>query len=121
MTIPEMINVMKACEEGKTIQCSYRGENAWIGAANPIWDWDKYDYRIKPEPKYVPYDNISEVDKDKWIKSKSNDILSRIMALDARDSDSSVELRHYGWCSLKELFEYYTYEDGTPCGKKVEA
>ena len=121
MTNKEMIAVMQAFYDGKEIECSSRGENDWLWTANPMWDWSNNDYRIKPEPpepKYVPYDSVTEVDKDKWIKNKGNGILSRIMGIDANEA-LCVRLIG-GWRTLKDLFEYYTYEDGTPCGKKVE-
>lgn len=114
-----MISVMQAYEDGKEIEFRCRKDDAWSACPIPTWNWQHWDYRVKPEPKYVPYDSVEEVEKDKWFKNKFNDILSRIMGLDANDSDSSVRLVS-GWCSLKDLFEYYTYEDGTPCGKKVE-
>lgn len=120
MTTSEMAAVMMAYEHGKKIEFKGKMESElqWR-SCEPLWNWIDCDYRVKPEPKYVPYDNVTEVEKDKWVKSKSKGILSRIVGLDASDSDGAVGLHYGGWCSLKELFEYYTYEDGTPCGKLV--
>lgn len=119
MTTKEMIEVMQAFKDGKEIELSDSGENNWKLDIFPVWDWYLYKYRIKPEPQYVPYDSVSEVDKDKWIKNKESGRLHRIEGLDPKDKDHAVRL-YNGWFNLKELFEYYTYEDGTPCGKKVE-
>lgn len=119
MKTHEMIEVMQAYEDGKAIQYSNKGEDAWRDVVyEPEWVWQVCDYRIKPEPKYVLYDNVSEVEKDKWLKGKSTGRLYRILRLDP--SDNSVSL-FGGWVTLKELFEDYAYEDGNPCGKKVEA
>lgn len=117
MTTKEMIEVMQGYEDGKKIERCHNNEHIWRQVEHPMWDWSDFSYRVKHEPKYVPYDNVTEVDKDKWIKNKGNGILSRIVGLEP--SDDSVRLLH-GWRSLKDLFEYYTYEDGTPCGKKAE-
>lgn len=119
-TVDEMIEVMKAYKEGKPIE--FRGKapgyQTWKAADEPIWDWDSLDYRVKPEPEYVPYDSVLEVDRDKWVKKKGSSVLSKITALDL---DDAVCVRvEYDWVSLKDLFEHYTYEDGTPCGKKVQ-
>lgn len=72
---------------------------------------------ITPEPKYVPYNSVNEIDKDKWIKCKLNSELYRIIGLDP--NGKLCVCLYFGWVTLRELFENYTYEDGTPFGKKV--
>lgn len=51
MTDQEIINVIAAHQEGKTIQYkdSYSGE--WIIATSPSWNFADSDYRIKPKPR----------------------------------------------------------------------
>lgn len=117
MTTSEMIAVMQAYVDGKAIELSKDGET-WegLGSFEPSWDWSNFDYRVKPEPKYVPYDSVSEVDEDKWVKSKYNGVLKRISALDANHNSVYI----LGWYDLKQLFELFTYKDGTPCGKLVK-
>lgn len=118
MTTKEMIEVMQAYEDGKAIQFVNKDEDNWQDMiCEPIWDWPECNYRVKSESEYVPYDSIYEVEKDKWFKGKKNGALYRVMQLDP--SDDSVNMAQ-AWLSLKELFERYTYEDGTPCGKLVE-
>lgn len=118
MTTKEMIEVMQAYEDGKVIQCKTKYTDDWRDmVCEPVWSWNTTEYRIKSEPKYVPYDSVAEVDKDKWFKDKSNGMLYRMTQIDP--SDNTVSLIE-GWESLKALFERYTYEDGTPCGKLVE-
>lgn len=117
MTTKEMIDVMQAFVDGKKIEvkCKWDTETDWH-SCEPKWDWYASDYRVKPEPEFVPYDSVTEVEKDKWFKRKASGMLFRIIRLDA--SDNSVIL-DFGRCNLQELFEDFTYEDGTPCGKKV--
>lgn len=119
MTTGEMIAVMQAFEDGKEIECMHKDGNIWLRVEHPVWDWPHCDYRIKPEPKYVPYNNVSEVEKGKWIVNKNGSITGQIGAIN--DFDGTVYLLGYGgWKKLDTLFLNYTYEDGTPCGKLVE-
>lgn len=114
-TIDEMIEVMQAYKDGKTIEFTdfYYDDN-WKEIDSPYWNWRLFDYRVKPEPKYVPYDSVDEVEKDKWIKSKATGFLYRICSI--KEDMIYFEL---GSDDTKELFDLFTYEDGTPCGKLV--
>ena len=54
MTVKEMIAVMQAFEEGKTIEYaakSVTSADKWRPASTPVWDWSVRIYRVKPEPK----------------------------------------------------------------------
>ena len=44
------IEVMQACEDGEKIQFKPIG-GAWEDTDKPGWEWQSYDYRIKPEKK----------------------------------------------------------------------
>ena len=59
MNTKEKIAVMQAWMEGKEeIQVSTRHSTEWKRLSwVPEWDWTSYDYRIKPEPKFV-YVNV---------------------------------------------------------------
>lgn len=51
-TLQEKIAVMQAAAEGKTIQTRYHSSTADWRDCSPLWDWDAYDYRVKPrEPR----------------------------------------------------------------------
>lgn len=118
-SIDEMCAVMQAYKEGKTIE--YRMSDCdddWCKIDNIHWDWHCFDYRVKPEPKYVPYDSVSEVDRNKWVREKV--FPSKLKAITMIDtSNNRVFITATGWLILGEFFEYYEYEDGTPCGKLV--
>lgn len=114
-TIDEMIEVMKAYKEGKTIECRMFGYDDWEEAVDVEWNWVLSDYRVKPEPKYVPYDSVDEVEKDKWIMRKGSNRIDKITSIDREDNTVFFDI----WEDLQNLFENYTYEDGTPCGKLV--
>ena len=45
----EKIAVMQAAVDGATIQRTC-GNGIWMTAWTQSWDWDSYEYRVKPEP-----------------------------------------------------------------------
>lgn len=45
------IGVMQAFKEGKTIQYQLKDGQHWFTSPDPEWNWGKYIYRVKPEPK----------------------------------------------------------------------
>lgn len=60
----EMIKVMKAFAKGEKIECRYlTGKNSdeWELTPGPIWNWGKFDYRIKPKEPEIDW---SKVPKD---------------------------------------------------------
>ena len=123
-TTKEMIEVMQAYDRGEQIEIMNKfGE--WKYIDKPIWNWVIFDYRVKPKPKYVPFDTAEE-----------------FLTAQRKHSFSVNKIgsgRHYayinGKCevrivnvatkksfifSLKGLFLSCKFEDGTPCGKEVE-
>ena len=121
-TIDEMITVLKAFKEGKTIEFRRMegiGNTKWRETASPIWEWARYEYRVKPEAEYVPYDSVFEVDRSKWVRKK--DVPGMLRAITIIDTDKNwVYVEQFCWYNPEEFFEQYEYEDGTPCGKLVE-
>ena len=66
--IDEMIKILTAYKEGKTIE--YRFSNRKIGdswacihAQKPIWNWDMFEYRVKQEQRRMTYREL-----DEWLK-----------------------------------------------------
>ena len=60
MTTKEMIEVMQAYDRGEQIERRDRCGNNWFLAPVPSWDWVQYEYRVKPKPKYVPFETAEE-------------------------------------------------------------
>jgi len=58
MTREETINsaeIMLAHAEGKKIEYRARGASTWVEMnGNPNWNWDSYQYRIKPQQVSIP-------------------------------------------------------------------
>lgn len=115
-----MIAVMQAYADGKKIEIGYRG-SGWTDVEEPSWDWINYDYRIKPEPKYRPYENAEEFLAD-WrkhgglIKTKDNIRYVFLTTFDRYRVGNDIMSITYG-----SLFKGYVWDDdGSVCGKLKE-
>lgn len=47
-----MIEVLQAAKAGKKIQCKGIGTE-WLNEPNPDWNFSRWTYRIKPEPRVI--------------------------------------------------------------------
>ena len=130
MTTKEKIEVMKAYDEGKMIQYREKDGEIWVDwvwkSSEPSWDWFHQEYRIK---QYRPYVDTLEMIED--FKKRFNikvplDAMPivRVKHKTLKDknfvpesSDESTILLVSIW-NMEELFDNYTYLDGSPCGKK---
>ena len=125
-TTKEMIEVMQAYVRGEQIEF-IDSSRKWKDTTNPIWDWARYDYRVKPKPKYVPFETAEEflaaqrkhgeVIVDKTSGEKSNAYVNK------NGTVVSTKILSNVWTigCLGTIFLYYKFEDGTPCGKEVKA
>lgn len=68
-------SVMLGWANGKIIQWRRRDQNEWheiyidSPGINFSWDWDEFQYRIKPEPKLRPW-TADEVPLGAWFRPK---------------------------------------------------
>lgn len=129
-----LLPIIKAFSEGKTIECRTR-----VWELNKGWKYsttwketkelkfqDTYEYRIKPEPKYRPFKNAEECWQEMlkhqpfgWIKCKDASVPSKFMIINSiRNKEVSITLGID--FTYNELFEYYTFADGTSFGIKEE-
>ena len=63
MKVSEQIAIMKAYEDGKTIEVKFYGETEWesiVYVEDFPFDFVKNEYRIATEPKYRPYKSVKE-------------------------------------------------------------
>ncbi len=117
-----LLPIIQAFSEGKTIQsrCITGETSLWWDDNNPTFEVDDFDYRIKPEPKYRPFNNAeecwNEMQKHQpfgWILDRYGEIYNI-----AKVRTSSITI------CLAVGFEFYNYEeaseftfaDGTPFG-----
>lgn len=118
--------IIQAFSEGKTIQSrSITSETPlWWDDNNPTFEIDDFDYRIKPDPKYRPFNNARECWEEMqkhqpfgWVKDMDG---SKFMIETVLYSDGSVYISDEGTCYFSEMFENYVFADGTPFGVKIE-
>ena len=140
----KFINYIQAFADGKTIQAKPArcNESRWEDCDNPSWSLD-YEYRIKPETVYRSFKDCDELIKtyDKlyrektglerleknldlpliWVKSKECGTRHLIISLGKiQELDMEVvEISHMNY-SMIELFDYFTFLDGSPCGVAVD-
>lgn len=137
--VKELLPIMQAFAEGKTIEERIIGNDNWIetdeiyGGRNNDYDY-RVAYRIKPESKYRPFKNTeecwNEMQKHQpfgWLKDKNKDsVLMNIQALfdEMLTITDGVYFRGInlinGWHGFEEAVKEYTFVDGTPFGIKEE-
>ena len=120
----EAAKVMEAYANGKKIQCNdnHLGNGEWVTTDNPSFNWDKYAYRIKPQPKYRPFKSQEECREEMhkhpdfgWIIAKDSKIMYHIYVIGiGHVLIDSISI------SFPETFAEYEFTDGTPFGIKEE-
>lgn len=118
-TIEEMIAVMTAEKEGKTIQCVGKGCDDWQDTKNPCWDWSTFDYRVKPGKKLRPYANAMEFAD---AMREHGPMLKNIEAYDTYRMPTNA-FSTVVWITgnpdsikYKDLLMSYKWQDGHKCG-----
>lgn len=66
MTTKEMIEVMQAYERGEEIEFRLADcEDRWAPTISPLWNWEKFEYRIKPkETKFRVGDVLVRLERE---------------------------------------------------------
>lgn len=118
----ELLPIIKAYAEGRTVQYYYEGEGWADVKPNEVADFsdNPSKYRIKPEPKYRPFNNKEECWNEMlkhqpfgWVKASHG----QFFIIGLRDEGvffgAKDNLQSYNY-----MFEDYTFADGTPFGIK---
>lgn len=127
--VKELLPIMQAFAEGKTIEERIIGTDNWIetdeiyGGRNNDYDY-RVNYRVKPTPKYRPFKNAQECLEEMkkhvpfgWVKDKYSFCPIEMIAADF--SEECIEC--YGtWFTPEKMFKDSTFLDGTPFGVKIE-
>ena len=123
MKVSEQLAIMKAYEDGKTIEKKRYYRTEWEileYVENYPFDFVLNEYRIKPECKYRPYKSVDEAFTDAkkhgcWLKHK---LSGRICFL-----TSFLEERNTIYINSRStvcgLDDYVWLDDGSPCGVKI--
>ena len=125
-----LLPIIQAFAEGKVIECRTKPSliegsdvpNDWT-EMKEIGFWNNIEYRIKLEPKYHPFKDAeecwNEMQKHQpfgWIRDRDGDKTF----IGSINSDNSIFTCSSEILFLKELFEDFTFVDGTPFGIKEE-
>lgn len=127
--------ILQAFAEGKVIECrtkpsSLKGSdtpNGWTEMKEFVF-WNNTEYRIKPEPKYRPFKDATECWQEMlkhqpfgWIISTNTELSKMIDAFDSSEDDNDRPIHiNESWWKLAQVFEKFTFADGTPFGVREE-
>ena len=123
MKVSEQIAIMKAYEDGKTIEVKRCDETKWESidyVENYPFDFVMNEYRIKQVPKYRPYESVDEAFNDAkkhgfWMKHKS----SGRICFSTRFLEERNTIYINSQASVCGLGDYIWLDDGSPCGVKI--
>ena len=125
MKVSEQIAIMKAYEDGKTIEQKRFGGTEWASIVHVEdfpFDFVANEYRIKPEDKYRPYESVDEAFNEAekhgfWVKSKDKHSLFFIDSFEAAGNGDI----YIGHCHAGAFIEKFIwFDDGSPCGVKIK-
>ena len=124
MKVSEQLAIMKAYEDGKTIERRAIFTSAWKSldyVENYPFDFFCYEYRIKPECKYRHYESVEEAFNEAkkhgfWVKNKSHN-LRMIGIIEGTESG----ILYIGGINASEYLKNFVWnDDGSPCGVKID-
>ena len=122
MKVSEQIAIMKAFENGKTIEQKRFDRTEWESIVYVVdfpFDFVMNEYRIKPEDKYRPYESVDEAFNEAkkhgfWMKHKP----SGRICFSTRFFEERNTIYINSQASVIGLDDYVWLDDGSPCGVK---
>ena len=124
MKVSEQIAIMKAYQDGKPIEQKRIDGTEWAIIAHVEdfpFDFVANEYRIKPVPKYRPYESVDEAFNEAekhgfWVKSKNKRSLFFIDSFEAAGNGDI----YIGHCHVGAFIEKFIwFDDYSPCGVKI--
>ena len=124
MKVSEQIAIMIAYQDLKTIEQKRFDRTEWesiVYDENFQFNFSEYEYRIKPVPKYRPYESVDEAFKEAekhgfWVKSKDKHSLFFIDSFEAAVNGDI----YVGHCHVGAFIEKFIwFDDCSPCGVKI--
>lgn len=126
MKVSEQIAIMQAYADGKTIEYKAYDETKWKSInyfENYPFDFVGYEYRIKQECEYRPFESVEEAFEEAkkhgfWVKEKN---IKYLRVVTSFDNCGSGELKYIdGQYPSYYLGNFVWVDDGSPCGVKIE-
>ena len=123
MKVSEQIAIIKAYEDGKTIEQKRLDGNEWASIVHVEdfpFDFVANEYRIKPEDKYRPYESVEEAFNEAkkhgfWMKHKP----SGRICFSTRFLEERNTIYINSQASVCGLDDYVWLDDNSPCGVKI--
>lgn len=124
----EFYPILQAYAEGKVIESRTKPStvkgtdvpNNWTEMTD-IEFWNNTEYRIKPEPKYRPFENAKECWAEMlkhhpfgWVVDTRDGVMYLIRCLEYVSVYTSIQY------SFKDAFDKFAFADLVPFGVKVE-
>ena len=124
MKVSEQIAIIKAYEDGKTIERRAFFTSIWKSIdniENYQFNFSEYEYRIKPVPKYRPYESVDEAFNDAkkhgfWMQNVDRMYLRFIDGFHIT-KNSDIFICDYCVDDILDMFVWA--DDGSPCGVKI--
>ena len=124
MKVSEQIAIMKAYEDGKTIEVKRYDKTEWE-SVNYVehypFDFLLNEYRIKQVPKYRPYESVDEAFKEAekhgfWMQNVDRMYLRFIDGFHI-NKNSDIFICDYCVDDILDMFVWA--DDCSPCGIKI--
>ena len=123
----ELLPIIQAFAEGKTVQFMDNNIGKWIECNNPSFYGD-IKYRIKPESKYRPFKNTAECWEEMqkhqpfgWVRYKYDDKNDNRYRIITGICDDRGEISGEDSWTFGNLMIVFTFADGTPFGVNEDA
>ena len=124
MKVSEQIAIMIEYQDGKTIEGKGHKETEWksiVYDENYQFNFSEYKYRIKPVPKYRPYESVEEAFNDAkkhgfWMQNVDRMYLRFIDGFHI-NKNSDIFICDYCVDDILDMFVWA--DDGSPCGVKI--
>nr|WP_302693244.1 hypothetical protein [uncultured Prevotella sp.] len=112
-----LMPVIQAFADGKDVET--KTSSGWISIENMSFAGNPDSYRIKPEPKYRPFNNAEECWQEMqkhqpfgWVKCKEDGSLGLITLI---ISEENIFINGIG-CNSERTMRGFTFADGKPFG-----
>lgn len=118
----DLLPIIQAYAEGKAIEsrCIKGDKSLWYDDEDPSFDND-FEYRIKPEPKYRPFENAKECWAEMlkhqpfgWVVGRRDGVMYLIRCLEYASVYTSIQY------PFKDAFDKFAFADLVPFGVKDE-
>ena len=117
----EIIPIIQAFADGKTIQSRIVGSDEWYDATDCGFNFLDFEYRVKPDSSYRPYETQEEVIRDlerhkpyNFVRAKHNYYLAAITFVGPTTMFGvNIDGDSY---SFEKAFDKFVWPDGSPFG-----